>query len=53
MDDSVSILASEEESVILIQYLKELWMRAGMYPRKLLSNSKKELGEVDMENRDK
>ena len=32
------ILASEEEAATLIQQLKELWMKLGMYPRKRLSN---------------
>lgn len=51
--DSMGSLTSEEETVPLIQQLKELLMKAGMYPRKWLSMLKKILIEVDMENRTK
>ena len=51
--DSMGSLTSEEETVPLIQQLKELLMKAEMYPRKWLSKLKKILIEVDMENRTK
>ena len=37
----------------LVQQLKELWRKAGMHPRKWLSNSKKVLAEIDMKDRAK
>ena len=53
MDDRMDSLAREKEAVALIRQLKEFWMKAGMYPRKWISNSKKVLAEVDMEDRAK
>ena len=49
----MGILASEEEAATLIQQLKELWMKSGMYPRKRLSNYKHVLPEVNREGRAK
>ena len=37
----------------LVQQLKELWRKAGMHPRKWLSNLKKVLAEIDMKDRAK
>ena len=31
-------MANEDQSLKLIQQLKELWRKAGMHPRKWLSN---------------
>ena len=38
MDGSMDSMANEDKSLKLIQQLKELWRKAGMHPRKWLSN---------------
>ena len=51
MDDSVSSIVNEDEVIKLVHQLKELWRKAGMHPRKWLSNSKNVLRETDVKNR--
>ena len=50
MDDSMGSMMSEDEAIKLIEQLKE---KAGMYPRKWLSKSKKVLEETDMKDKAK
>ena len=51
MDDSMDSMVNEVEAMKPVQQLKELWRKAGMHPRKWLSNSKKVWGEIDMKDR--
>ena len=44
-------MVNEVEAMKPVQQLKELWRKAGMHPRKWLSNSKKVWGEIDMKDR--
>ena len=53
MDDSMDSMVNEDGAVKLVQQLKELWKKAGMLPRKWLSNSKKVLAEIDLKDRAK
>ena len=39
MDDSMDSMVNEDKAVKLVQQLKELWRKAGMHPRKLLSRN--------------
>ena len=44
---------NEDETVELVQQLKKLWRKAGMHPRKWLSNSKKVLAQIGMKDKAK
>ena len=53
MVDSLDSMVNKDEAVKLVQQLKELQRKAGMHPRKWLSNSKRVLREIDMKGRAK
>ena len=53
IDDSMGSMVNEDEAIKLVQQLKELWQKAGMHPRKWLSNFKKVLREIDTKDRAK
>ena len=55
MDNSMDSMdgMNKDEAIKLLHQLKELWRKAGMHPRKWLSNSKKVLREIDMKDRAK
>ena len=53
MDDSMDSVANEDDAIKLVKQLKQLWGKAGMYPRKWLSNSKNVLEEIDLQDRAK
>ena len=46
-------MMNEDETVELVQQLKKLWRKAGMHPRKWLSNSKKVLAQTGMKDKAK
>ena len=46
-------MMNEDETVELVQQLKKLWRKAGMHPRKWLSNSKKVLAQRSMKDKAK
>ena len=50
MDNSMDSLVNEDEATKLVRQLKELWGKAGMHPRKWLTNSKV-LTEIDLKDR--
>ena len=53
MDDSVSSMVNDDEVIKLLHQLKQLWRKAGMHPRKWLSNSKNVLREIYIKDRAK
>ena len=53
MDNSMDSMVNKDEAMKLVHQLKELWRKAGMHPRKWLSNSKNVLREIDMKDRAK
>ena len=53
MDNSMDSVVNKDEAMKLAHQLKELWRKAGMHPRKWLSNSKNVLREIDMKDRAK
>ena len=53
MDDSMDSMVNEDEAMKLVQQVKKIWRKAGMQPRKWLSNSNKVLREIDMKDRAK
>ena len=53
MDDSMDSVVNEDEAMKLVQQVKKIWRKAGMQPRKWLSNSNKVLREIDMKDRAK
>ena len=53
MDDTMDSAETEDNALNLYEELKKLWKLCGMKPHKWLSNSRKVLGRIPIEERAK